>query len=143
MILIKERNYKINLKIMEFDDITYKIRGCIFSVYNNLGPGLFESVYEAALLYELEKAGLNAQNQVPLAVHYDDIVLDIAFRIDILVENKVLIELKSVEELARVHYKQVTTYLKLTDLPIGILVNFNTDIIKDNIKRIVNKYEGK
>lgn len=126
---------------MEVDEITYKIRGCIFSVYNNLGPGLFESVYEAALLYELEKAGLKAQNQLELAVHYDGVILDVAFRIDILVENKVLIELKSVEELKRVHYKQVTTYLKLSDLPVGILVNFNTAEIKDNIKRIVNNYE--
>ena len=128
---------------MTENDIAKIIVNACYLIHMELGPGLFESVYEAALLYELEKAGLNAQNQVPLAVHYDDIVLDIAFRIDILVENKVLIELKSVEELARVHYKQVTTYLKLTDLPIGILVNFNTDIIKDNIKRIVNKYEGK
>jgi GxxExxY protein len=125
---------------MEINEITYTIRGCIFNVYNNLGPGLFESVYEAALLHELNKAGLNAKNQVELAVHYDDVILDVAFRIDILVENKVLIELKSVEELSKVHYKQVITYLKLSDIPVGILVNFNTDNIKDNIKRVVNNY---
>lgn len=70
---------------MKENDITYKIRGCIFNVYNNLGPGLFESVYEAALLYELNKVGLKAKNQVELAVHYDNILLDVAFRIDILV----------------------------------------------------------
>ena len=125
---------------MEENDITYKIRGCIFNVYNNLGPGLFESVYEAALLYELNKVGLKAKNQVELAVHYDDILLDVAFRIDILVEDSVLIELKSVEELSKVHYKQVITYLKLSDIPIGILVNFNTDNINLNTKRIVNNY---
>ena len=128
---------------MQENDITYKVRGCIFNVYNNLGPGLFESVYEAALVYELRKSGLNVENQVELAVHYDDILLDIGFRIDILVENQILIELKSVEELSKVHYKQVITYLKLSDLHIGLLVNFNTDKINDNIKRIVNNYEDK
>lgn len=125
---------------MEEKDITYKIRGCIFNVYNKLGPGLFESVYEAALVYELRKVGLHVENQVELAVHYDDILLDIGFRIDILVENKVIIELKSVEKLEKVHYKQVITYLKLSDLSIGLLVNFNTDAISENIKRVVNNY---
>lgn|SRR5574343_646887 len=125
---------------MKENDITYKNRGCIFNVYNNLGPGLFESVYEAALLYELNKAGLKVKNQVELAVHYDDVLLDVAFRIDILVEDCVLIELKSVEELSRVHYKQVVTYLKLSDIPIGILVNFNSDNINLSIKRIVNNF---
>ncbi len=125
---------------MQENDITYKVRGCIFNVYNNLGPGLFESVYEAALVYELRKAGLSVQNQVALAVHYDDILLDVGFRIDILVENQILIELKSVEELSKVHFKQVINYLKLSDLQIGLLVNFNTDKINENIKRIVNNY---
>lgn len=128
------------IKGMEENDLTYKIRGCIFNVYNNLGPGLFESVYEAALLYELNKAGLKAKNQVELAVHYDEVLLDVAFRIDILVEDCVLIELKSVEVLSKVHYKQVVTYLKLSDIPIGILVNFNTDNINLNTKRIVNNF---
>jgi GxxExxY protein len=126
--------------LMQENDITYKVRGCIFNVYNNLGPGLFESVYEAALVYELRKAGLSVQNQVALAVHYDDILLDVGFRIDILVENQILIELKSVEELSKVHFKQVINYLKLSDLQIGLLVNFNTDKINENIKRIVNNY---
>ena len=125
---------------MEEEDLTYQIRGCIFNVYNKLGPGLFESVYESALCYELEKAGLQYKRQLDLAVNYDDIVLDVAFRIDILVENKVILEIKSVEELSKVHYKQIITYLKLTDITIGLLVNFNTDSIKNNIKRIVNNY---
>ena len=123
---------------MEENDITYKIRGCIFNVYNNLGPGLFESVYEAALLYELNKAGLKAKNQVELAVHYDDILLDVAFRIDILVEDCVLIELKSVEELSNVHHKQVLTYLRLSGLKLGILVNFNSDDVNKSMFRKVN-----
>jgi GxxExxY protein len=126
---------------MDENDITYKVRGCIFNVYNNLGPGLFESVYEAALVHELIKLGLKVQNKIELPVHYDGVKLEMGFRIDILVENKVLIELKSVEELSKAHYKQVITYLKLSDISVGILVNFNTDNLSSNIKRIVNNYQ--
>lgn len=126
---------------MTDDDLTYSIRGCIFNVYNKLGPGLFESVYESALCYELDKAGLKFKRQQNLPVYYDDIILDVAFRIDIFVEDRIVIEIKSVEELSKVHYKQIITYLKLLDISIGILVNFNTDVIKDAIKRIVNNYK--
>ena len=128
--------------IMTDDDLTYIIRGCIFNVYNKLGPGLFESVYEAALCYELDKAGLKYKRQQELPVYYDDIILDVAFRIDIFVEESIVIEIKSVEEFSKVHYKQLITYLKLLNVSIGILVNFNTDSIKENIKRIVNNYKS-
>jgi GxxExxY protein len=127
---------------MEDDDLTYIIRGCIFNVYNKLGPGLFESVYESALCYELDKAGLKYKRQQELPVYYDDIILDVAFRIDIFVEDSIVIEIKSVEEFSKVHYKQIITYLKLLDVSIGILVNFNTNSIKENIKRIVNNYKS-
>ena len=127
---------------MEDDDLTYIIRGCIFNVYNILGPGLFESVYESALCYELNKAGLKFKRQESLPVYYDEILLDVAFRIDIFVENKIVIEIKSVEEFSKVHFKQIITYLKLLDISIGILVNFNSDNIKENIKRIVNNYKS-
>lgn len=123
---------------MNENDISYLIRGCIFKVSNNLGRGLLESVYEAALLYELKKNNLNAKSQVLLPVMYEDIVLELGFRLDIVVEDKVIIEIKSVEELSRVHYKQLLTYLKLSKLKLGMLVNFNTDDIQSNIKRIVN-----
>lgn len=123
---------------MNENDISYLIRGCIFKVSYNLGPGLLESVYEAALLYELKKNNLNAKSQVLLPVMYEDIVLELGFRLDIVVEDKVIIEIKSVEELSRVHYKQLLTYLKLSKLKLGMLVNFNTDDIQSNIKRIVN-----
>ena len=123
---------------MEENDITYKIRGCIFNVYNNVGPGLFESVYEAALLYELNKAGLKAKNQVELAVHYDDILLDVAFRIDILVEDEVVIEIKSCETMLPVFEAQIISYLKLSNKRVGILVNFNVSLLKNGYKRIVN-----
>ena len=125
---------------MEENDITYKIRGCIFNVYNNLGPGLFESVYEAALLYELNKAGLKAKNQVELAVHYDDILLDVAFRIDILVENEIITELKAVEVLLPVHKAQIISHLKLSNKKLGFLINFNIDLIKNGFNRYVNNF---
>lgn len=123
---------------MEENDITYKIRGCIFAVYRNLGPGLLESVYEAALVYELKKNNLEVKSQVPLPVLYEGIQLEVGFRIDVLVEEKVIVEIKSVEELSKVHYKQLLTYLKLSDKKVGLLVNFNCDNISENIKRVVN-----
>ncbi|RYJ37202.1 PDDEXK_3 domain containing protein [Flavobacterium anhuiense] len=124
---------------MTENEISYLIRGAIFKVYNNLGPGLFESVYESALFYELEKLDLKIQKQVEVIIPYEEITLDPAFRIDILVEDKVIIELKSVEDLALIHYKQVATYLRLTNKKLGLLVNFNTTNILNDIKRIANK----
>jgi GxxExxY protein len=123
---------------MEENDISYKIRGCIFKVYNSLGPGLLESVYEAALIYELKEINLMVENQFPIPVRYNEIKLDLGFRADIIVEKKVIIEIKSVENLAEVHHKQVLTYLKLTGIKLGLLVNFNTDDIKCSIYRKVN-----
>ena len=123
---------------MTENQISYKIRGAIFKVYNELGAGLFESVYEAALIYQLEKDGLIVKSQVEVPVYYDNIKLDLGFRLDILVEDKVIIEVKSVEELAKVHHKQILNYLKLTKLKLGILVNFNTDDITESIYRKVN-----
>jgi GxxExxY protein len=124
---------------MTENEISYKIRGSIFKVYNTLGPGLLESVYESALFYQLKKDNLKVLKQIEIPVKYDDIFLDIAFRLDLLVEEKVIIELKSVEELKPIHYKQLTTYLKLTDKKLGLLVNFNCVNILDNINRVVNK----
>ncbi len=123
---------------MEENEISYKIRGCIFAVYNALGPGLLESVYEAALSYELAKTGLNVKAQVPIPALYRDIKLELGFRADMIVEDKVIIEVKSVENIAEVHHKQVITYLKLTGLKLGILVNFNSDNIDNSIYRKVN-----
>jgi GxxExxY protein len=125
---------------MELNDLTYKIRGAIFTVFNELGPGLLESVYEAALAYELNEIGLNARAQVPLPVIYKDVRLELGYRIDILVENFIVIEIKSVETLHDVHKKQLLTYLKLSDKKLGILVNFNSAklIDKENLIRIIN-----
>jgi len=123
---------------MNENDISYKIRGAIFKVYNELGPALFESVYEITLCYELKKEGLKVQNQVALPVVYDGIKMDAGFRIDILVEDKVMIETKSVEYMLEVHHKQILTYLRLTDKKLGILVNFNSSDISKSIFRKVN-----
>lgn len=110
---------------MTENQIPYKIRGAIFNVYNHLGPGLLESAYEQALLFELKKIELNVSSQVPQPLVYQDIKLDVGYRIDLLVENKVIVEIKSVESLIDVHHKQLLTYLKLSKLKLGILVNFN------------------
>lgn len=124
-------------KIIE-NDLSYIIRGCIFDVYNELGPGLLESIYEAALVYELREKGLNVKAQVGLPVKYKDTQLDLGYRIDILVEGKVIIELKSIETILDVHHKQVLTYLKLTKLKLALLINFNSDDISKSIYRKVN-----
>ena len=121
-------------------DITYKIRGAIYKVYNSLGPGLLESVYEDALCYQLRKEGLTVENQVKLDVVYDGVVLPVDYRLDIIVERSVIIELKSVEELKPVHHKQLMTYLRIAKKHTGILVNFNTDDIASQIFRKVNGY---
>ncbi|MCF6306797.1 MAG: GxxExxY protein [Flavobacteriaceae bacterium] len=123
---------------MTENDISYKIRGAIFNIYNALGPGLLESVYVAAFMFELKKEGLKVRKEVPVPVYYEGEKLEVGFRLDLLVENKVIIEVKSVENLAEVHHKQVLTYLKLTKLKLAILVNFNVDDIKSGIFRKVN-----
>ena len=124
---------------MTEDKISYLIRGAIFKVVKRLGAGLFENVYQHVLKYELEKLGLTVKMEVPLPVFYDDIKFDIGFRIDLLVNDKVIIEIKSVEKIAEVHHKQTITYLKLTGLKLGILVNFNSNNIANDIFRKVNK----
>jgi len=123
---------------MKLNDITYKVRGAVFDVYNELGPGLMENVYEKALIIELLNRGLHIENQVPIEVLYKGFDLGLQYRLDLLVNKQVIIELKSVEILLPVHYKQLITYLKLAQKPLGFLINFNTESIKDNIIRIAN-----
>ena len=125
---------------VELNDLTYQIRGAIYKVHSTLGPGLFESVYEAALIYELKQLNLVVESQVGIPVMYNGIQLELGFRLDILIENMVIIEVKSVETLLDVHKKQLLTYLKLSDKKIGILVNFNvsTLINKESLIRIIN-----
>jgi GxxExxY protein len=125
---------------MLYEDLTYAIRAAIFNVHKELGPGLLESVYEAALIHELRLQGLSPKNQVPIEVIYKDVNLNIGFRIDILVNDTVILEIKSVEYLHDVHKKQVLTYLKLSGKKIGFLINYNSKMLvdKDSLIRIVN-----
>ena len=125
---------------MDENQISYLVRGCIFSVYKALGPGLLESAYHAVLLHVLREEGLEVQSEVFLPVIYDGIIFDTGYRIDLLVENLVLIEIKSVEHLLPVHHKQVLTYLKLSNLKLGLLVNFNSSDISTSIMRKVNGF---
>ena len=124
---------------MTDNDITYQIRGAIYDVYKNLGPGLLESVYEEAMVYELQKRGLKVDRQVEVPIRYDGHLLKTSLRLDLLVEGRVIVELKSVKEMQDVFWKQTRTYLRLMGLNVGILVNFNTDdILDDSIHRVVN-----
>jgi GxxExxY protein len=125
---------------MKIDDITFRIRGGIFAVYNELGPGLLESVYSAALKEELQTMGLRVRSEVSLPVLYKGKDLNLNYRLDLLVENAVVIELKSVETLHSVHHKQLLTYLKLSGHKLGILVNFNTTNLRENIFRKVHGF---
>jgi len=123
---------------MTENEISYKIRGAIFEVYNTLGPGLLESAYEASLYYELLERGLNVKRQTEIPLQYKKVTLDVGFRLDLLVEDRIIIEIKSVSEFSPIHFKQLSTYLKLTNLKLGLLVNFNSENILDSIVRIAN-----
>ncbi len=123
---------------MNENEISRIVVDCCFKVHNQLGPGLLESVYEEVLSYELIKRGLTIERQKGIPVIYENLKMELGFRADIIVENKVIIELKSIDAIAPVHTKQLLTYLKLTGLKLGLLVNFNEALIKDGIKRIVN-----
>lgn len=118
--------------------MTYKIRGAIFEVYNTLGPGLLESVYEEALVYELLQRGLKVERQVEVPILYKGQELKTALRLDLLIENTIIVELKSVEEMKPVFAKQLLTYLRLLNKRVGLLVNFSSGDIREGIKRIVN-----
>jgi len=123
---------------MELNDLTEQIIGCAITVHRALGPGLIESAYEVCLAHEMSKEGLNVQTQVALPVIYDNIKLDAGYRLDVLVEQRVVIELKAVERLIPIHEAQLLSYLKLSKLPIGLLINFNVRLLKDGIRRLVN-----
>ena len=124
---------------MTENEIATIVVDAAFRIHKTLGPRLFESVYEAALKYELQKRGLMVVQQLGIPVQYEGLNLGFGFRVDLLVDNKIIIEVKSVEALAPVHNKQLTTYLRLTDLRLGILINFNVNLIKNGIRRVVNK----
>ena len=123
------------------DPLSYKVIGCAMEVYNVLGPGLLESAYEKALIHELQINGLSVSSQVPVEMQYKGVNLGEGLRLDLLVEDSLIVELKSVDELKPVHYKQLLTYLKLLDKRIGLLINFNVNDFRDGIKRVVNDFK--
>lgn len=124
---------------MTENEISYKIIDAAIAVHKNLGVGLLENAYETALVYELQKLGFDVKQQYSLPLNYKDIEIQNAYRIDVLVENKVIVEVKSVLELHPIHFAQTKTYLKFTNLKLGLLINFKTQLLKDGIHRIVNK----
>ena len=123
---------------MTEDEITYAIRGAIFDVYNELGPGLLESVYEEAMFFELKQRGLEVERQIEVPIKYKGNTLQTQLRLDLIVENTIIVELKSVEEMKPVFAKQLLTYLRLLDKKVGLLVNFSSYNIQEGIKRVVN-----
>jgi GxxExxY protein len=124
---------------MTENEISNKIIGLAIEVHQNLGPGLLESAYKECLYYKLTKAGLSVEKEKPMPLIFEEVKLDCGYRIDLLVENKVVIEIKSVEAVADVHMAQTLTYMKLGNFKLGLLINFNVSLLKDGIKRIVNK----
>lgn len=120
---------------MEVNQITEKIIGCAIEVHKQLGPGLLESAYEECLFYELVNAGLHVKKQLALPLVYKEIKLDAGYRIDLLVENQVIVEIKSVDALAEIHKAQLMTYMKLAKIKLGLLMNFNVTKLKDGIVR--------
>jgi iron complex transport system substrate-binding protein len=121
------------------NNLAHEIVDAAFRVHSKLGPGLLESVYEVVLARELERRGLKVERQTPVPIRFEGMCFDEGFRADLIVEGSVLVELKSVEQLARVHSKQVLTYLRLLDYRLGLLINFGAPVIKDGIRRIVNR----
>lgn len=123
---------------MTENELSKIVFDCALKVHQNLGPGLLESAYEECLFYELKKTGLAIQKQKALPIVYEEVRLDIGYRIDIIVENKLILEIKSVEALNDIHFAQLLTYLKLANCKLGMLINFNVNLIKNGIRRVVN-----
>lgn len=123
---------------MHENDLSYKIIGAAIDLHKNIGPGLLESAYENALAHDLTDLGYSVQQQVPMPFIYKNVKMDVGYRLDLVVENKVIIEIKSVESLASVHYAQLLTYLKLSDMKLGLFINFNCKVLKEGIHRVVN-----
>ena len=122
---------------MNEEEIFKKILDCSFKVHTELGPGLLENAYEECLTYELKKFGLMVEKQKPLPLVYEGIKLDAGYRVDLLVENRIIVEIKSVDALAEIHMAQILTYLKLSGCRLGLLINFNVKHLKDGIKRVI------
>ena len=126
---------------MTLNNLSYDIIGTAIEIHKSIGPGLLESTYENALAYDLRQKGFKVFQQVPMPFIYKEVKMDVGYRLDLLVEDKIIVEIKSIENLAPVHYSQLLTYLKLSDKKLGLLINFNTKILKQGIHRIANGIE--
>ena len=122
----------------DLESLSYKIIGLAIEVHRQLGPGLLESAYQQCLFYEIKKAGFKVEKEVMLPIIYKEITIDHGYRIDLLIEDKLVVELKTVESFTSVHFAQILTYLKLGQYPLGLLINYNSKILKNNIKRFIN-----
>ncbi len=122
---------------MEFDELSNKVLGCAIEVHRELGPGLLESTYEQCLAYELNRAGVPFKLQVELPVEYKKIRLDCGYRIDLLADERLIVELKSVDQLLKIHEAQILTYMKLSRVKVGLLINFNVDVLRRGVRRLV------
>ena len=134
--MIDQTNYSKE----QLNHFSGKILEAAFKVHSKFGPGLLEKAYESCLILELNKFGLNVESQATLPVHYDDMCIDFGYRVDLVVENCILIELKSVEKILSLHEAQLLTYLKLSEFKLGLLINFNVIRLNDGIKRLVNEF---
>ncbi|WP_445455625.1 GxxExxY protein [Flavobacterium sp. HNIBRBA15423] len=123
---------------MDLNDLSYKIIGLAIEVHKELGPGLLESAYQECLFYEIKNAGFKVEKELALPIIYKEIKLDHGYRIDLLIEDRLVLELKTVENFTDVHFAQILTYLKLGCYPLGLLINFDSKILKNNIKRFIN-----
>ena len=128
--------------VNELESVARTVIDCGYRLHRDIGPGLLESAYEALMAIALARKGLSVRRQVPMTMNYEGVVVDNAFKIDLLVDDQLIVELKSIERLAPVHGKQVLTYLRLMNLPLGILMNFGQGTFKDGIRRIANDYYG-
>lgn len=126
-----------NRCVVKFDELSHRVIGCAIEVHRQLGPGLLESAYEQCLSYEFTQAGIRFQTQLPLPVKYKEIELDCTYRIDMFVDNQLIIELESIDQLLNIHEAQVLTYMKLAKVNVGLLINFNLDLLQKGIKRFV------
>jgi len=122
---------------LKFDDLSNRVIGCAIEVHRELGEGLLESTYEQCLAYELNRAGIPFKAQQQLPVKYKEIKLDCGYRVDLFVDDRLIVELKSVEQLLKIHEAQILTYMKLVNVKVGLLINFNVDVLKKGIRRFV------
>ena len=132
--------FEVESERFRINSLTDKVIGCAIEVHRSIGPGLLESAYEECLCYELSQSGLEFKRQVPLPVVYKAVRLDCGYKLDIIVENSVILEIKAVEKLVSIHEAQLLSYLRMLDMRLGLLLNFHSAVLKDGIKRIVNNF---